>query len=87
MALVDSESRIGNLDTVFFDTLLDENAASHIALGEGLEFTVLDERDQERINRSELHIDFMIGSSEVAVTGIQAGGAEVPLLRDGVWQV
>ena len=40
VALVDGESRIGNLDTVFFDTLLDENAASHIALGEGLDFTV-----------------------------------------------
>jgi len=87
VALVDRESRIGNLETVFFDTLLDENAASHIALGEGLDFTVLDEADRQHINRSELHIDFMIGSSDVAVTGIDPGGAEVPLLRDGVWQV
>ena len=87
VALVDRESRVGNLDTVFFDTLLDENAASHIALGEGLDFTVLDPIDQERINRSELHIDFMIGSNEVAVTGIEPGGGQVPLLRDGVWQV
>ncbi len=87
VALVDRDSRIGNLDTVFFDTLLDENAASHIALGEGLDFTVLDEDDQKRINRSEIHVDFMIGSSEVAVTGITPGGAEVPLLRDGSWQV
>jgi aminopeptidase len=87
VALVDRDSRIGNLETVFFDTLLDENAASHIALGEGLDFTVLDERDRQRINRSELHIDFMIGSSEVAVTGVDSGGAEVPLLRDGIWQL
>ena len=87
VALVDRESRIGNLDTVFFDTLLDENAASHIALGQGLDFAVLDEEDHERINRSELHVDFMIGSNDVAVTGIAPGGAEVPLLRDGVWQV
>ena len=87
VALVDRESRIGNLDTVFFDTLLDENAASHIALGEGLDFTVRDEHDQQRINRSELHLDFMIGSSEVAVTGILPDGGEVPLLRDGVWQI
>ena len=87
VALVDRDSRIGNLDTVFFDTLLDENAASHIALGEGLDFTVLDSADQERINRSEIHIDFMIGSSEVAVTGIVPGGGEVPLLRDGVWMI
>jgi len=87
VALVDRESRIGNLDTVFFDTLLDENAASHIALGEGLDFTVLDEKDRERINRSELHIDFMIGAADVAVTGIAPDRAEVPLLRDGVWQI
>jgi aminopeptidase len=84
VALVDGESRIGNLDTVFFDTLLDENAASHIALGEGLDFTV-GEEERPRINRSELHIDFMIGSAEVAVTGIEPGGGEVPLLRGGVW--
>jgi aminopeptidase len=86
VALVDGESRIGSLDTVFFDTLLDENAASHLALGEGLEFTV-GEDCQARINRSEFHIDFMIGSGEVAVTGIERGGGEVPLLRGGVWQV
>jgi aminopeptidase len=86
VALVDGESRIGNLDTVFFDTLLDENAASHIALGEGLEFGV-GEADQPRINRSELHVDFMIGSSEVAVTGIERGGGTVPLLRAGAWQI
>jgi aminopeptidase len=86
VALVDGESRIGNLETVFFDTLLDENAASHIALGEGLDFTVGDE-DQPRINRSELHIDFMIGSSDVAVTGIEPGGGEVPLLRAGAWAI
>ncbi len=86
VALVDSESRIGSLDTVFFDTLLDENAASHIALGEGLEFTV-GEEDHARINRSELHIDFMIGSDHVAVTGIERGGGKVPLLRGGAWQI
>jgi aminopeptidase len=86
VALVDGHGRIGNLDTVFFDTLLDENAASHIALGEGLEFAV-GEADRPRINRSELHIDFMIGSDEVAVTGIEPGGGEVPLLRGGAWAI
>ena len=86
VALVDGASRIGTLDTVFFDTLLDENAASHIALGEGLDFTV-GEEEHSRINRSELHIDFMIGSNDVAVTGIERGGGEVPLLRDGAWQI
>jgi len=86
VALVDGESRIGSLDTVFFDTLLDENAASHLALGEGLDFTVGDEH-HSRINRSELHIDFMIGSNDVAVTGIERGGGKVPLLRGGAWQI
>jgi aminopeptidase len=86
VALVDREGRIGQLGTVFFDTLLDENAASHIALGSGLEFAVEGE-DQERVNRSGIHVDFMIGSDEVAVTGITHDGTEVPLLRGGVWQV
>ena len=86
VALVDGESRIGQLEMVFFDTLLDENAASHIALGEGLDFT-LGTDDQPRVNRSELHIDFMIGSDQVAVTGIEPGGGEVPLLRGGAWKI
>jgi len=86
VALVDGDSRIGQLDTVFFDTLLDENAASHIALGEGLDFTV-GEDERSRINRSELHIDFMIGSDAVAVTGVEPGGGEVPLLRGGAWTI
>jgi aminopeptidase len=86
VALVDRQSRVGALDTVFLETLLDENAASHIALGHGFEFTV-DAEDLDRVNKSEIHIDFMIGSNDVAVTGVTRDGAEVPLLRDGAWQV
>ena len=73
VALVDRDSRIGRLETVFFDTLLDENAASHIALGQALDFAVDDPADRERTNSSELHTDFMIGSDEVAVNGVLAG--------------
>jgi aminopeptidase len=87
VALVDRESRIGQLGTVFYDTLLDENAASHIALGQGFAFAVADAADQRRINTSEIHVDFMIGSDELAVTGVTRDGAEVPLLRDGAWQM
>lgn len=87
LALVDREGRIGPLHTVFFDTLLDENAASHIALGQGLEFAVTDEADRQRINASQLHVDFMIGSEEVEVTGRTRDGASVALLRGGAWQV
>ena len=61
VALVDRQGRIGALDTVFYDTLLDENAASHIAIGTGFPFLVRDE-DKESVNESETHVDFMIGS-------------------------
>jgi aminopeptidase len=87
VALVDRESRIGQLGTVFYDTLLDENAASHIALGQGFEFAIEGEEDRGRINSSRIHVDFMIGSDEVAVTGVTADGREFPLLRDGQWQL
>ena len=87
IALVDRESRIGRLGTVFFDTLLDENAASHIALGQALDFAIDDPADRERTNSSELHTDFMIGSDDVAVTGVLRDGTEVPLLRGGAWQL
>lgn len=87
VALVDRHGRIGPLDTVFYDTLLDENAASHIALGAAYELTVADEADKERINRSDVHIDFMIGSPEVDVDGLTADGAAVPVLRAGDWQI
>lgn len=87
LALVDGDSRVGRLGEIFCDTLLDENAASHVALGQAYEFAVDDGPDRLRLNRSEIHIDFMIGSDEVAVTGIRRDGAEVPLLRGGRWQV
>ena len=86
LALVDREGRIGPLDTVFYDTLLDENAASHLALGSAYESAV-DEEDYERLNRSSVHVDFMVGSSEVDVTGITRDGERVPVLRDSTWQI
>jgi aminopeptidase len=86
VALVDGEGRIGPLNTVFYDTLIDENAASHVALGSAYEFTV-GAPDVERINRSQIHIDFMIGSPEVDVTGVTADGDRVPVLRGGAWQI
>lgn len=86
VALVDREGRIGKTGTVFYNTLLDENAASHLALGNAYAISV-GEEDRGRINTSAIHIDFMIGSDDVAVTGVQADGAEVPVLRGGAWQV
>jgi aminopeptidase len=86
LALVDRQGRIGPLGTVFYDTLLDENAASHIALGNGFAF-LLDDEDRPRVNTSDTHIDFMIGSTELEVTGVTAGGERVPVLRAGDWQL
>jgi aminopeptidase len=85
VALVDDEGRIGKLDTVFYDTLIDENAASHIALGQGFPF-LLPEGARERVNESQIHIDFMIGSPEMTVTGITREGERVPVLVRGKWQ-
>jgi aminopeptidase len=87
VALVDRESRIGQLGTIFYDTLLDENAASHIALGQGLAFAIEDVDSRSRVNASTIHVDFMIGSNEVAVTGTTVDGRELPLLRGGEWQL
>jgi aminopeptidase len=86
VALVDKDGRIGPLDTVFFDTLLDENAASHIAIGQAYAFTA-GEEDRERINTSAIHIDFMIGGAGVDTFAIDRDGNETPLLVGGAWQV
>jgi aminopeptidase len=87
VALVDREGRIGPLGTVFYDTLLDENAASHIALGHGYLQGVSSEDEHARVNRSKIHTDFMIGGNDVAVTGVFADDRRIPLLRDGSWQL
>jgi aminopeptidase len=86
VALVDREGRIGPLGTVFYNTLLDENAASHLALGGAYE-SLVGAEDVDKINRSDLHLDFMIGSDEVGVTGIMRDGSRMPILRGGSWQI
>ena len=87
MALVDGESRIGRLGRTFFSTLLDENAASHLALGAAYAIPIGDPADLTRINESEIHVDFMIGSDEVTVSGVTRAGDELPLLVGGTWQI
>ena len=87
IALVDGDGRIGPLGRVFYDTLIDENAASHIALGGAYEHPVDDPAERTRINKSMVHVDFMIGSPDLNVDGITTSGEHVPVLRDGTWQV
>jgi aminopeptidase len=87
LALVDGQGRIGPLETVFYDTLLDENAASHIALGAGYQMGVTGDADRPRVNVSQIHTDFMIGSAEVSIDGLRSGGEVVPVMRAHSWQI
>jgi aminopeptidase len=87
VALVDGEGRVGAQDTVFLTTLIDENAASHVALGNAYSFVVDDEADRRRANDSSIHVDFMIGSAEVSVDGITGEDRRVPVLHRGEWQL
>jgi aminopeptidase len=87
IALVDGSGRIGPTGTVFHDTLLDENAASHIALGAGFPHLADDPASRARINESAVHTDFMIGGPGVQVSGRRADGSEVPVLIDGEWRI
>ncbi len=87
IALVDGQGRIGPLGTVFFDTLIDENAATHIALGSGYDHPVDADEDKARVNQSQVHVDFMIGEPELAVDGLTRDGDTVPVLRSGSWQI
>jgi aminopeptidase len=86
VALVDSAGRIAKTGTVFFNTLLDENAASHLAFGNAYA-TSVGREDRGRINASEIHVDFMIGGDDVTVTGLDASGSSTPVLRGGIWQL
>jgi aminopeptidase len=87
VALVDRESRIGRLGRTFFTTLLDENASSHLALGDAYSAPIADAEDLPQINASAVHIDFMIGSDDVDVTGTTKAGRQVPILRGNSWQI
>ena len=90
IALVDNDSRVGRTGLTFFDTLFDENAASHIAYGEGLPDSIpggrdlsWEEREARGVNHSSVHVDFMVGSPEVDVDGIERDGTAVPVMRGG----
>jgi aminopeptidase len=87
VALVDRSSRIGRAGRIYFNTLLDENAAAHIAFGFGFGQTRLPEARGRRVNSSSIHLDVMIGTDELDATGVTESGTRVPLIADGEWQV
>jgi aminopeptidase len=87
LALVDGASRVGQSGLVFWDPLFDENAACHLAFGRGFAFTVDSPEDSAGLNQSAQHVDFMIGSPELEVDGLEAGGAAVPILRENRFRI
>jgi aminopeptidase len=86
IALVDGSGRIGPMQTAFYDTLIDENAGSHIALGLGFEFA-LEPADRPRRNHSRVHNDITIGSDQLTVTGSTSDGKHMPIMHGGQWQL
>jgi aminopeptidase len=92
VALVPHSSPISQSGLLFFNTLFDENAASHIALGQcyskcfinGAKLTPQQIAAQGG-NQSLIHIDWMIGSAETDIDGIHADGSKEPVFRKGEW--
>ena len=92
VALVPHSSPISQSGLLFYNTLFDENAASHIALGQcyskcfkGGENLSKDEIIKRGGNSSMIHIDWMIGSDEINVDGMNSNGASIPIFRNGEW--
>lgn len=92
VALVPHDSPISNSGLIFFNTLFDENASCHIALGHALQLNI---KDANQYNKNELankgyndsmtHVDFMIGSAELDIDGETDDGERVPVFRNGNW--
>ena len=94
VALVDGRSAVAQTGFVFYDTLFDENASSHIALGASIVQALPwasglspEARHERGVNHSSIHTDFMIGSNDLEVDGVTDRGEAVPLLRNGDWQL
>ena len=94
VALVDGSSRVGQSGLVFFETLYDENATSHIAYGQGIAWGVdgaermtPEQLMEAGVSQSVVHTDFMIGGPEVETDGLTPDGRVVPLIRGDVWQL
>jgi aminopeptidase len=91
-ALVPKSSPIKQEGVLFLNTLFDENAACHLALGmgfpeclEGGRELASDELVARGVNQSATHVDFMIGTDDLAIDGIKSDGTVVPVFRDGTW--
>lgn len=85
VGLVPNSSRIASKNVLFYNTLLDENAASHVAFGQSYAACIGDDESSERsgANQSSLHIDCMLGHAQMNVDGLLPGGGVLPLMRAG----
>lgn len=91
-ALVPYESPIRQSGIMFYNTLFDENATCHLALGRGFTNTIKDydrytlqECYDKGINDSMIHVDFMIGTEDLSITGITRDGKRIPVFANGTW--
>ena len=94
VALISYDSPINNTGILFYNTLFDENASCHLALGRGFnnclenyENYTNEECEKLGINSSMIHVDFMIGSKDLCITGITKDGKRIPVFKDGNWVV
>ncbi|KAF1301358.1 MULTISPECIES: aminopeptidase [Enterococcus] len=92
VALVPDPSPISQSGITFFNTLFDENASNHLALGSAYAFSIQggtemseEELDAAGLNRSQTHVDFMVGSDQMSIDGIREDGSTVPVFRNGDW--
>jgi aminopeptidase len=92
VALVPHNSPISQSNILFYNTLFDENASNHLALGSAYAFCIEGGKEMTReelakkgLNSSITHVDFMIGSGEMDVDGELADGTREPIMRNGNW--
>lgn len=93
-ALIAYDSPINNTGVLFYNTLFDENASCHLALGrgfneclEGFENMTVEECEKAGINSSMIHVDFMIGSEDMSIVGVTKDGKRVQIFKDGNWAI
>ena len=92
VALIPYDSPISNLNILFYNTLFDENASCHLALGMGFPNCIkdfekysLEEIRQMGVNDSMIHVDFMIGTKDLSIVGTTKEGKQVQIFKDGNW--
>lgn len=92
VALVPFNSPINQTGLLFFNTLFDENACCHLAFGEAFEDNIKgyetlsrEELKEKGFNESLIHVDFMIGSEDLSIVGVDGSGKEHPIFKNGVW--